>query len=588
MRTFKAFDMNGIRMLRLLITAAMAAGMISCSPEQFHVYEVVEESFTAANTYDNPYMEVDLWVELCGPEGQSYRIPAFWDGGQSFKVRMIATRPGIWNWSTGTKTGDKGLDNKRGSFSAVDWTEQEKTENPNRRGIIRVASNGHTLEYPDGIPFFLTGDTQYSAFTKIYSWSSAEGKAGISFQDAIALRKNQGFNSIAIISCFPSDTKVNLWNRAIHGEKIGEDGSTPFEMHTDTVNPANFLRINPDFFQMADPKFQHLSEKGFVPLLETVRRHEKWYMEDEAESAAFTNFVRYLWARWGCYNMIFDWLHWDNDPSVYASWLPMIENAHDELGDMPYGTLKTAMSFITCLTSWYKDIPQAMDVNNISNWPRTTEQFDHQIDLFNINPPVPTLNIEPFYPGWDHPPSGGLTHTEFAMLIAYGSVLNGGLAGHIWGDIYWGGVATRTYREGTRNYADEGVDIDASEPHAAGMNKFKAGRMGKLKDFMLDPGHDYRQLKPATFTHLEDHQDKCITLALSENEKFALGFAAAHRQDPIGLKNFPPDRDYILQWWDIDMGGWQGNISLTTSASGTVQFPATPDENRSWAFRLRN
>ena len=120
MRTFKAFDITGIRTLRLLIAAAMAAGMAGCSPEQFHVYEVVEESFTAANTYDNPYMEVDLWIDLNGPEGQTCRIPAFWDGGQNFKVRMIATTPGNWTWSSGSVTGDKGLDNKKGSFSAVD------------------------------------------------------------------------------------------------------------------------------------------------------------------------------------------------------------------------------------------------------------------------------------------------------------------------------------------------------------------------------------------------------------------------------------------------------------------------------------
>ena len=212
MSTFITIDMNEIRILRFLIAVAMAAGIVSCSPDQVHVYEVVEESYTAANTYDNPYMEVDLWIDLNGPEGQTFRIPAFWDGGQSFKVRMIATTPGIWTWSTGNMTGDKGLDNKKGSFSAVEWTEQEKAENPNRRGILRAAANGHSLEYPDGTPFFLTGDTWYSAFTKIYSWSSAEGKAGISFQDALTLRKAQGFNSISIISCFPSDTKVNLWN----------------------------------------------------------------------------------------------------------------------------------------------------------------------------------------------------------------------------------------------------------------------------------------------------------------------------------------------------------------------------------------
>ena len=50
MRTFKAFDMNGIRLVRLLIAIALIAGMVSCSPEQVHLYEVVEKSFTAANT----------------------------------------------------------------------------------------------------------------------------------------------------------------------------------------------------------------------------------------------------------------------------------------------------------------------------------------------------------------------------------------------------------------------------------------------------------------------------------------------------------------------------------------------------------
>ena len=548
------------------------------SVAQTHMYEVVEETFTAKGTYDNPYMDVDLWVDLSGPGGQHIKIPAFWDGRQTFKVRMMATAPGTWSWSTGNKTGDSGLDGKSGSFSAAAWTDQEKAENPNRRGIIRVAANGHTLEYPDGTPFFLTGDTCYSALTKIYSWSSADGKAGISFQDTVVRRKAQGFNSFSIISCFPSDTKVKLWQATLRGEKIAEDGSTPFEMHTDAINPANFLRINPSYFQLADRKLQHMWDNGFVPLLETVRRHEKWYDEDAAEKVAFTNFVRYLWARWGCYNMIFDWLHWDNDPSVYASWLPMIRDAHETLGGMPYGTLKTAMAYITCLTSWYKDIPQAMEINNISNWPRTSEQFVHQLDLYNISPPLPTLNIEPFYPGWAHPPSDGLTHTEFAMFIAYGSVLNGGFAGHVWGDIYWGGVANN-------KHSDDGISITAGESHVTGMNKFKAASMGKLKAFMLDSGHDYRQLKPATFTHLKDHQNRTIALAINDSASEALGFVAA-RKSSVSLKDFPANKEYTLQWWDIDKGRWQGNSTVTTSATGTAQLPVAPDKNRSWAFRM--
>src|SRR5210317_1662417 len=104
-----------------------------------HVNEVVEETFTANKTYDNLYLDVDLWVDLTGPGG-NYRIPAFWDGGKTFRVRLVATRPGRWQWSTGNRTGDSGLDNKYGSFKAAAWTEAEKETNPNRRGFIRVAS----------------------------------------------------------------------------------------------------------------------------------------------------------------------------------------------------------------------------------------------------------------------------------------------------------------------------------------------------------------------------------------------------------------------------------------------------------------
>lgn len=120
-----------------------------------HVYEVVEVSFSANNKYNNPYMDVNFDVTLNGPGGKTYTIPTFWDGENTWKVRLVATEPGTWNWSTGTgQTKDNGLDGKNGSFTAEAWTEAEKEINPNRRGFIRTASNNRSLEYADGTPFF--------------------------------------------------------------------------------------------------------------------------------------------------------------------------------------------------------------------------------------------------------------------------------------------------------------------------------------------------------------------------------------------------------------------------------------------------
>ena len=36
-----------------------------------------------------------------------------------------------------------------------------------------------------------------------------------------------------MIACFPTDTVKGIWDKSIHGEKVAEDGSTPFEISSD-------------------------------------------------------------------------------------------------------------------------------------------------------------------------------------------------------------------------------------------------------------------------------------------------------------------------------------------------------------------
>ena len=282
--------MNTIKK-EILIIAILMITMLNCGIiPKIHVYEVNEISFNANNTYENPYIDVDLWVTLDGPGG-TYKLPAFWDGGNTFRARLVATAPGDWMWSTGDQTGDSGLDQKSGSFRAVAWTETEKEANPNRRGFLKVNENSRTLDYADGTPFFYTGDTWWCALNRIYSWDSDQGESGMSFQDALALRKAQGFNGLNMIACFPSDTLKSIW---ASGHKIAEDGSTPFEISdpTDIDFGVNYERINPTYWQHADRKWKHMSGNGFVPYMESLRRHEKWDEENPAERKAFTNYTQ--------------------------------------------------------------------------------------------------------------------------------------------------------------------------------------------------------------------------------------------------------------------------------------------------------
>ncbi|NIM07460.1 MAG: DUF5060 domain-containing protein, partial [Armatimonadetes bacterium] len=174
--------------------------------DRFHVWEKVEITLQADKSYSNPYTEVEVWVDLRGP-GFEKRVYGFWEGGNTFRVRIVPTAAGEWTWTSGSNQPDAGLNGKSGNFTAVEWSDTEKKENPCRRGFLRPNANGHALEHADGTPFFLVGDTWWSTPTFRYPWhdDDKERPPGpeMGFKDMVRFRKVQGFNSIAILAAFP-------------------------------------------------------------------------------------------------------------------------------------------------------------------------------------------------------------------------------------------------------------------------------------------------------------------------------------------------------------------------------------------------
>ena len=102
-------------------------GIIAAAP--VHVFEKVELTFTATGKFSNPYTDVEVWVDLKGPHFNK-RCYGFWDGGGTFRVRILALEPGTWSWVSGSNPSDPGLTGKKGSFQAIAWTEAEKQQNP--------------------------------------------------------------------------------------------------------------------------------------------------------------------------------------------------------------------------------------------------------------------------------------------------------------------------------------------------------------------------------------------------------------------------------------------------------------------------
>ncbi len=145
----------------LLLAVFVLSSCRTREPDPVHVFEIHEVVLESSGTYDNPYKEVVCWIELKGPE-VIRKIYGFWNGDQEFVFRLVATQPGIWSWSSHSNQEDPGLNRQSGEFRAIAWTGDEIYENPNRRGYIRASANGHALEYADGYPFFMLGDTWWA------------------------------------------------------------------------------------------------------------------------------------------------------------------------------------------------------------------------------------------------------------------------------------------------------------------------------------------------------------------------------------------------------------------------------------------
>jgi hypothetical protein len=117
----------------------------------------VEITFTAARTYHDPFSEITLDVVFTDPAGVKRTVPAFWDGGNLWKVRYASPLRGKHRFrSVCSAATDAGLHGVTGMVQVARYT----GKNPlYRHGPVRVGADRRHFTYGDGTPFFWLGDT---------------------------------------------------------------------------------------------------------------------------------------------------------------------------------------------------------------------------------------------------------------------------------------------------------------------------------------------------------------------------------------------------------------------------------------------
>jgi hypothetical protein len=598
-----------------LLALAFIASHAVATPPTVHIWEMQELTFIAKNTYKNAYTDVAVWVDLSGP-GFKKKVYGFWDGDSTFRVRLVATQAGLWSWKSGSSSNDPGLTAKTGSFTAIDWSEKEKAENPVRRGFLKPSANGHALTYADGTPYFAIGDTWFSMGSKRFKWYDDTVQRAIGpdagFKDYVRFRKAQGYNWICLIAAYPNwktddrswrillddSAKTTLRSAWVEygtgsAKNMDNEGGRPFFFPGKVPGYEGYFpdmdRINPEYFKYIDRKIAYLSENGFIPFIEVSRRDAGplWYRHYKWPDS-YSLFIQYIYARYHAFNSVLSPVHLDIiretiPPEDYVS---AIRSMEEKYGSLPFGNLLSANAHPSTLTNWGED--SWVTLHQIGNI-REHNNYWYLTEIYNQTNPKPALNGEPYYAGYKDARGGGGSNYKiggiggtdrdngFVRSCMYGSFLSGGLAGHVYGaEGIWGG------------------DVEPAAPvHMWDAFQWKSGaEMKHLKTFAFSIGKHYQELVPLADlvfpnkTHdIFSYEGWAYCARTPDKNIFLAYFEKGCPQSQIRgarLNSF-----YSAQWFDPRNGKWinVGDGTVAASNTGIIKLPELPT-NEDWGLKL--
>jgi len=263
--------------LGALITCASLEAEAAPHPE---TNMVVETSFQSQKPYANPFIDVELDVVFSAPDGTALKVPAFWAGGDTWKVRYASPLAGVHRYRTVcSDTSDSGLHGVEGQVQIVAYTGDNTLY---RHGPLKIAADQRHFAHADGTPFFWLGDTWWKCLAKRLDWDG--------FRELTADRKTKGFTVVQIV-CVPypdEDSFEEMWEN---------EGGKPY------LDKA-FTQVNPDYFDYADRRFRHLIDEGIVPaIVGAWARHDCDAMK-VAGVEGLKRHWRHLVARYGAFPVV--------------------------------------------------------------------------------------------------------------------------------------------------------------------------------------------------------------------------------------------------------------------------------------------
>ncbi|MCC7491059.1 MAG: DUF4038 domain-containing protein [Fimbriimonadaceae bacterium] len=202
---------------------------------------VAEFAFQADPGAADPFHDVQLDALVTDPAGVTRRVPAFWAGGDVWRVRYSSPL-----------VGEHRLVTECAAIAALDGQQRRLQVLPYRgdhplyrHGAPQVTADRRRFEHADGTPFLWLGDTWWMAFCQRLAWPD-------DWKQMVADRVAKGFTVIQIVAGLYPDMPA-------FDERGANEAGQAWE--------PNFARIRPAYYDAVDRRFADLVEHGLVPCL---------------------------------------------------------------------------------------------------------------------------------------------------------------------------------------------------------------------------------------------------------------------------------------------------------------------------------
>jgi hypothetical protein len=267
-----------------LFCCASAPPSQAVTIEQYHSHDFVFRAAVTGNPFD-----VEIAGEFIGPGGARLRVPGFYDGGGTWKIRFSPPRQGEWAMTTASSVPELNGKSEAGIQCVPN-------RNPAIHGGLRVdGEHPHHFLYEDGARYFLLG------YEADWLWG-----AGMNDPRRTAMNRlidqmaSRGFNHV-LVNVYAHDTR---W---APGKSCEWDYGPPEYYAWEGSNEKpDHSRLNPKFFQLYDGMMEALRNKGIVAhiMLKVYNKAVNWPAPNSRDEERF---FRYVVARYQAFsNVVWD------------------------------------------------------------------------------------------------------------------------------------------------------------------------------------------------------------------------------------------------------------------------------------------